>query len=282
MMMKKHADTKRAPERGAVKIVRCPYCGAEYEEGLLHCPYCGAVDDHQDETAFLEDLDELKDKLEDLPEEAVRETNRIQTREAVRDLGRIFRRVGIAAGIIFLLFAAFFIYDRGIAGNTPARQKEESRKKYLWMRENIPLLDGMYEKGDYEGLLEAYSREDENWFYEWEHYDLLRGLYLLQRIRERDIPLAEETEKVYGASARQTVEDRSVLLADELQILYFDRQAENKEDIGTIRGMSEDVLYDLETRFSLSEEEKAHFEKIADEHYGYITISECKQFLEKR
>ena len=60
---------KAQQRRKIVKMVRCPHCGAEYEEGLLHCPYCKSVDDYQDETEYLEDLDELKDKLEDIPEE---------------------------------------------------------------------------------------------------------------------------------------------------------------------------------------------------------------------
>ena len=50
-------------------MLHCPNCGAQYEAGLLHCPYCKSVDDYQDETEYLEDLDELKDKLEDLPED---------------------------------------------------------------------------------------------------------------------------------------------------------------------------------------------------------------------
>ena len=38
-------------------MLRCPNCGAEYEAGLLRCPYCRSVDDYQDETEYLEDLD---------------------------------------------------------------------------------------------------------------------------------------------------------------------------------------------------------------------------------
>ena len=57
--------SKRVYKRKTVKMLHCPNCGAQYEAGLLHCPYCKSVDDYQDETEYLEDLDELKDKLED-------------------------------------------------------------------------------------------------------------------------------------------------------------------------------------------------------------------------
>lgn len=267
---------------GAAENVRCPYCGAEYEKGLLHCPYCGAVDDHQDESEFLEDLDKLKDKLEDLPEETLRQTNRLQTREAVRDLRRIMKIAGIILGVFLLIFGAVFFYDRTAGYNNPERRKEESRKKYLWMQENIPLLDEMYEKGDYEGLLDAYTYDGDSWYYEWAHYDLLEGLRLLQRVREHDIPFLEESEKTFGADSRQASEDRAVLLADELQILYFDKRAKNEEDIETIRSMSGDVLDDLSSRFALSEEELSYFERLINENYGYLSISDCRKFLDKR
>ena len=54
-----------------VRMLRCPNCGALYKEGLKHCPYCRSVDDYQDESEYLEDLDEFKERA-DLPPEARR------------------------------------------------------------------------------------------------------------------------------------------------------------------------------------------------------------------
>ena len=67
-----------------MKMLHCPNCGAQYEAGLLHCPYCKSVDDYQDETEYLEDLDELKDKLEDLPEDVMREHKKKETTDPDR------------------------------------------------------------------------------------------------------------------------------------------------------------------------------------------------------
>ena len=273
---------KSAASGKAVKIVKCPYCGASFEEGLLRCPYCGSVDDHQDETEFLEDLDEIRDKLEDLPEETIRQTNRMQRKEAVQDMGRILKRVGIVAVIVLLIVGLGLFFDRVVEGNSPAKRDQENRERYLWLQEHIPLLDEMYEKGDYEGLLEAYQSGDGTWYYEWEHYSLLEGLRLLGRVREMDIPILEESEKTFGADSRQAAEDRSVLLADELEILYFDKQARNKEDAETIRELSADVREDLENRFALTDEELEYFRKKMTENYGYISIRECREFLDKR
>ena len=273
---------KSAASHKAVKIVKCPYCGASFEEGLLRCPYCGSVDDHQDESEFLEDLDEIKDKLEDLPEETIRQTNRMQRTEAVQDMGRILKRIGIVAVIVLLIIGLGLFFDRVVEGNSPAQRDKENRERYLWLQENIPILDEMYEKGDYEGLLEAYQGGDGTWYYEWEHYNLLEGLRLIERVRDRDIPFLEESEKTFGADSRQAAEDRAALLADELQILYFDKQAGNKEDIETIRELSADVREDLEARFALTEEELDYIQAKMTDNYGYISIRECREFLDNR
>ena len=68
----------------------------------------------------------------------------------------------------------------------------------------------------------------------------------------------------------------------EVVFRYFVKQASNARDIETIRGLSADILEDLDTRFALSEDEKAHFDKIAKDNFGYITINDCREFLEKR
>lgn len=279
-MEKKSMTNKHIEPAKTVRMLHCPHCGAEYEEGLLRCPYCLSVDDHQDESEFLEDLDEIRDKMEDLPEDAVRQANRIQTKEAVSDFGKILKRIGIVFGVILLIIAAGALSERLLSGG--GNSKEKDKEKYLWMQENLPLLDEMYEKGDYEGLLEAYHSDGNGWFYEWEHHDLLQGLSLIEDVRKYDIHFLEDAEEMHGADSKQALDNRAVLLSHELQLLYFDKQASNAKDIETVRGLSAEVLKDLETRFALSEDEQAYFEKLAKENYGYITISECREFLENR
>ena len=281
-MDKKSMTNKRIEPVKKVRMLHCPHCGAEYEEGLLRCPYCLSVDDHQDESEFLEDLDEIRDKMEDLPEDAVRQANIIQTKEAVSDFGRILKRIGIVFGVILLLIGAGALCERMLSGGGGAGSKQKDKEKYLWMQENIPLLDEMYEKGDYEGLLEAYRSDGDAWFYEWEHYDLLQGLSLIDNVKNYDIRFLEDAEEMKGADSKLALDNRADLLSHELQLLYFDKQASNARDIETIRGLSADILEDLDTRFALSEDEKAHFDKIAKDNFGYITINDCREFLEKR
>ena len=229
----------------AVRMVRCPHCGAEYEEGLLHCPYCKSVDDYQDESEYLEDLDELRDKLEDIPEETLRQNDRMQKKQAVRDLRKIF----VIVAVFFAAIGGIVLFETVMSGNTQGQVDKRNREKYLWIQENYPILDEMYEKEDYEGLLEKFMESGNAGIYDWEHYDLLTAL---------------------------------ALFSDELQLRYLSLHAKQTEDRERIASLSEEYLKDLTERFSLTEEELAELDRLLVKNCGYMTNKECRDYLKNR
>ena len=72
------------------------------------------------------------------------------------------------------------------------------------------------------------------------------------------------------------------LLREELELLYFDHRQVPAEDAEIIREMSGEYLRDLETRFALTDEELAEFERKAARDMGSFYIQECKDFLKNR
>ena len=164
-------------------MLRCPNCGAEYEAGLLRCPYCRSVDDYQDETEYLEDLDELKDKLEDMPEDVLQEHKKKEVVQTAQDMKRILTVVGAVAAAFLLLIGVSAFFDQVVFGNSESKVREREREEYLWKQENFPKLDAFYESRDYEGLLAFADETDNNGIYDWEHYPLLDGLRILKRDR---------------------------------------------------------------------------------------------------
>lgn len=72
------------------------------------------------------------------------------------------------------------------------------------------------------------------------------------------------------------------LLREELELLYFDHRQVPAEDAEIIREMSGEYLRDLETRFALTDEELAEFERKAAHDMGSFYIQECKEFLKNR
>ena len=234
----------------AVKMVRCPHCGAEYEEGLLHCPYCKSVDDYQDESEYLEDLDELRDKLEDIPEETLRQNERMQTKQAVRD----FRKIFVIVAVFFAAIGGIVLFETVISGGTRGQMEKRNREKYLWIQENYPILDEMYEKEDYEGLLEKF----------WES------------------GLVDEAVQKYGEDSDEALRERAALFSDELQLRYLSLHAKQTEDRERIASLSEEYLKDLTERFSLTEEELAELDRLLVKNCGYMTNKECRDYLKNR
>ena len=263
-------------------MLRCPNCGALYEEGLLHCPYCRSVDDYQDESEYLEDLDELKEKLEDIPEVTMREQERALRREAAGDVKRVLLRVIMAACIILLIGATFTFYDRVIMGNSEAGRARKQREEYLWKQENFPRLDELYEKKDFQGLLEFARGEENIGIFDWEHYPLIEALSDMEYI-DYDIRYIDEKMAEKGTDAFTADPDGSaMLLRDELQLLFFDKREAEEEDKEIVRELSQKYIRDMETRFALTQEELDAFEKMAVKQKGYLYISDCKDFLENR
>ena len=262
-----------------VKMLRCPNCGALYREGLLHCPYCRSVDDYQDESEYLEDLDDLKERLEDLPETAQKEHEQTQKKELVGDMKKILFRVGLAAGIFLLLVGAGIFADRVIGGNGGANDAEKQKEEYLWKQENFARLDELYEKKDYQGLLD-FDRENHNaGIYDWEHYPLLEGLRDMEYL-EHDLHFAETFGGEDGSGL--DLDNRAMILKYELELLFFDKREAQEADKEIIRELSARYMEDLETRFALTPQELEELEATAASNRGLVYISDCREFLKER
>ena len=262
-----------------VKMLRCPNCGALYREGLLHCPYCRSVDDYQDESEYLEDLDDLKEKLEVLPEMTKKEHERAQKKELVGDMKKILFRVGLAVGIFLLLVGAGIFADRVIYGSGGWDNPEKQKEEYLWKQENFAKLDELYEKKDYQGLLDFDSENHNAGIYDWEHYPLLEGLRDMEYL-EHDLHYAETFGGEDGSDL--DLDNRAMILKYELELLFFDKRAAQEADKEIIKELSAGYIEDMETRFALTPEELKELEAAAVSNRGYVYINDCKEFLKDR
>ena len=264
-----------------VRMLRCPNCGALYKEGLKHCPYCRSVDDYQDESEYLEDLDDLKDQMEVLPGTVIREANRRQTKEAARDFAVILRRIGIIAGIILILGASLRFVDRVVLGNSEEQRLKEQKEEYLWKQENFKKLDEMYANKDYEGLLAFDENCSNAGIYDWEHYPLLEGLKEI-RFAESEIKTIELMIEEEKTESEAYADSLAMLFRDELELEFFDMREAAEEDKAIVREHSAGCREDLQSRFSLTEEERSRLEEQARKNHGSFLISECREFLKNR
>ena len=262
-------------------MLRCPNCGAQYEAGLLHCPYCRSVDDYQDESEYLEDLDELKDKLEDMPEDVLQEHKKKEVVQTAQDMKRILTVVGAVAAAFLLLIGVSTFFNQVVFGNSDAKLREREREEYLWKQENYPKLEALYESKDYDGLLEFADQTENYGIYDWEHYPLLDGLRILKVIPD-EIEMVEQLKAEGREDSKQYKDNLAFLLKYEVSLLYFDKRQAPAEDVEIIKELSGEYLADLETRFALTPEELKELEKIVIRNSGEIYLSECEEFLKNR
>ena len=172
-------------------------------------------------------------------------------------------------------------FDKVVEGNSDRKLNERSKEEYLWKQENFPKLDELYRNKDYEGLLEFADSHDNAGLYDWDHYAFLDGLRILKYIPD-DIKFVEELEQQNKKGTDSYMESLAYLLRNELELLYFDHRQVPAEDAEIIREMSVEYLRDLETRFALTDEELAEFERKAAHDMGSFYIQECKDFLKNR
>lgn len=149
-------------------MIKCESCGASYDELEPVCPYCGSLNYIGSNALYHEKLDDIKEDLSNLPEEQVNEY--VDTALSTTKKTGKFLLIAIA---ICLLVAGSIYYTMNIAGSRDYGEIQE------WQDENYPLLDEMYEEGDYEGILDFMNniteKEYEKGFslYNWNHYEFI-------------------------------------------------------------------------------------------------------------
>ncbi len=128
------------------------------------CPYCNAINEIGAENRYLRNLDELKEDLSELPEEA----EDMYKREMAGGLKKVLIISGVIAGIFLLLGAIFFLNEKYWEN----RYSYDPKAQLMWEREYYPQFDEWYEEGNYDAIVEVMEEhyEDEGYsIYNWEH-----------------------------------------------------------------------------------------------------------------
>ena len=154
-------------------IIKCENCGAEIDENEPKCPYCGALNEIGGEREYMEKLDDIREDMEELPEEVDHETKK----ELKRSVKLIRNAALITIGVILILvgieFGYNFIHEHFLF-------KQPSQKETMrWQSENFPILDEMYDAGDFDAIVELMDTlTDEDSvgtyaLYDWKHIDII-------------------------------------------------------------------------------------------------------------
>lgn len=147
----------------------CKNCGAHFDDNLPKCPYCGALNYTGARKEYMDQLEDMKEDLEDL-QETVPEIYTSELKGQARQVRKITLIIlGIFALLALLFWGGSFLSD--------SLYKNDAKAELLFTKDAFPVADEYYAAGDYEGLLKFYQtsmENDENAnFYNWEHYPFL-------------------------------------------------------------------------------------------------------------
>ncbi len=249
----------KTPEHNTVE---CPSCGAHFDRSLPACPYCGSTNPEGAEKAYMEDLGEIREDLADLTDTGIDTVSK-----EVRKHGKFLRRTLVIAGVTALIFAGMFFF-------TENRWEKKAEKDFQWQRENYPVMDELYESGDYRALAEFYLENgaEGNPVWSYSHAGLCEAVLSMERLDD----LLEEEKR--GAVPDST--DLEWILEDELTVLLAEYQPHiTKEDLEWIKERAYAYEEDFRARFSMDDEILERFRKYAEESGGYVDTAAVKEYV---
>lgn len=247
-------------EHKASPNVICRSCGAEYGAALSACPYCGTMNLPAAESEYMQKLERVRDELEGLSGIPGRETRR----------GFLSLRRILLIALALLVVATGVLY--GIHVHRERAEAQQEKEEFLWQREAFAEMDKYYAAGDYESLLASFfqAREEGHRVWQYAHSDFCDFLM--------DVKAAAYNLQEYEAGRS----DPGWLFRSEIQLCRLELlQHLSEDDRALLDRERAPLLDDLETRFSVTEEDLSHFRSTLARE-GYISFEECEQFLAER
>lgn len=251
------------------KRVICKSCSAEFDETLPKCPYCGTMNYKGAEAEYMGKLHKVREDMDDLEHIPKKESKKI-----VKKRRKFLKALLIIAGIyiVFHIIGSWIMqiqYDRQV--------KEEM----YWRLENYPLMNDMYDRGEYQKMYEYYlnGKEEGGSMYTWAHVDFCE-LYteLLEAEHILEGEASGEELSVYDYQSLFYAESRLA------SVVYNEDMSEDEKKI--LLSLAEDEIQDFYTRWNMDEETMELVEESLKYENGYLDYefrdNYVKQWYESR
>lgn len=150
----------------------CPNCGGEHADWALRCPYCDTVNEESSERIYMEHMNDIRDRLDDIDDNAKKTYKDTISKSAKKT----FLIVGIIAGVL----AATVILIAIIHSLLESRYESMRQRNIEWQKEEYVKLDAWYDREEYDEILTEYydyildSKYD---IFNWSHYYFIIEFY---------------------------------------------------------------------------------------------------------
>lgn len=250
------------------KQIVCSSCGAKFRQSLPKCPYCDTLNYKGAEAEYMGRLQNLRgevEKLGDVPEQETRKELQKQKRHVKAILLILFLVAAVVAGIVGL--KKLLSRDDFEA---------DSQEEVLWQKEMFPLLDELYKQEEYDKLMEVFDEaiEERRSVYEWKHAGFC---YELSKCQVVNGLLDEE-----AAGAAMDEYDEVFLLNTYWHFRGIDYGIELSDgERKRLQPYFDECIDRLGTRWNLTDEQQAEFEKQIKNNQGFVSYDFCEEVIKQ-
>lgn len=242
----------------------CESCAGKYDDMLPECPYCGSINYKGAEAEYLEQLEDVREDMENLKEVPAEEIKKEFGKQ-----GRFLSKVFVITAIVLLVLIALYLLRQ--VDWDPGRDKKAD---YLWKQENYPIMDQLYENGDYEALREYFTEENKNPTGEWSHSDFF-SLYA---------DITELLEMYSWEKEGEELEpfDYALILDQEWTVLHsYEKKRLDEQEQEKLSEYIQVVQENFDTRWRMSEADYEEISRQVEENNGWISLKICETYVEK-
>lgn len=242
----------------------CESCAGKYNEMLSECPYCGSVNYVGAEAAYFDRLEEVREDMEDLKQVPAEEI-----KEEFGKQGRFLGKVFVIIALVFLVFIFLYLLVQ-VDWDSDRDQKAD----YLWKQENYPLMDQLYENGDYEALREYFTEENKVLVSEWSHCDFF-NLYV-------DIAELFEMYSREREDGELDSYDYVLLLDKEWTVLHsYEIENLDEQEQERLAQNMQAVQESFDTRWKMTAADYEMICQQVEENNGWISLEICENYVGK-
>ena len=260
------------------KVV-CPNCGASIYENEAKCPFCGYINIPGAEEKFMRDIQQTEEDLSQIPE--------LQKAEYKKHMSKNSKIIIVTLAIATLIAAIFFGIHMLMEHVLYSYDEEDLKAQMIWEWEVFPVLDEMYDAGDYDGIVQyehdVYAENEVNGtqysIYNWEHYHFING-YSRYKDVEEYIRILDRGEELTSFQSEDIVYECMWFHYREYDIdnEYMPYTDEEIALLDSYREVTEICLYE---RLLFTDEEIEKLYQDAQYEYGGLDMRKCWKYAKK-
>ncbi len=264
--------------KGTVKYLMkeelyCSNCGAKMYVHADRCPYCGFINISGAEKKYMDSLEGIREKLDNVDEEAANEYN--------RGLNKSIKQVLVVIGILLIITVTIFVV-RGIYKYETERKATvgamEQMDELLWQKEKFAEFDALYEAKDYEAMVDAVCNQyyGNHELYNWKHWDfavVLYDYYNLTKNELADLDAGKTDNYLY-----------TNMIYESFKFYYelYGYRTFTPEETIVINDARSEVIDVLHNRLNFTDAQMEELDaKYKFTNNGYIRYDDCKKIAKK-